>query len=125
MRLPIAYALGYPHRAAVPFGAIDWSRLGHLDFAVPDVGTFRCLSLAYEAGRQGGTAPATLNAANEVAVAAFLDRALRWSDIPAVIEECLAADAGTKPDTLGVVLDADRNARDRARAAVERRSRAA
>ena len=125
MRLPIAYALGYPDRSPVPVGAIDWARLGRLDFAKPDVATFRCLSLAYEAGRRGGTVPATLNAANEVAVAAFLNRGLAWADIPAVIEECLEADAGTNPDTAGVVLEADRVARERARAAVERRSRAA
>ncbi|MGH9179594.1 MAG: 1-deoxy-D-xylulose-5-phosphate reductoisomerase [Acidimicrobiales bacterium] len=125
MRLPIAYALGYPERSPVPFGAIDWARLGRLDFAPPDLATFRCLALAYQAGRQGGTAPATLNAANEVAVDAFLNRALAWADIPAVIEECLARDPGTNPDGLGVVVQADTVAREHARAAVERRSRAA
>ena len=125
MRLPIAYALGHPDRSAVPFGAIDWARLGRLDFAPPDLSTFRCLALAYQAGRQGGTVPATLNAANEVAVEAFLNRTLAWADIPAVIEECLARDPGTNPDGLGVVLQADEVAREHARAAVERRSRAA
>ena len=125
MRLPIAYALGHPDRAPVAFGAIDWAEIGRLDFAQPDVGTFRCLPLAYEAGRRGGTAPATLNAANEVAVAAFLDGRLRWTDIAAVIEDCLEGDEGTKADSVGVVLEADRSARERAGAAVERRSRAA
>ena len=122
MRLPIAYALSYPERSPVPFGAIDWARLGRLDFAPPDPGTFRCLALAYAAGRAGGTAPATLNAANEVAVEAFLDRALRWSDIPSVIEDCLDAFPGTKADSAAVVLAADRAARDRARAFVLSRS---
>ena len=125
MRLPIAYALGYPDRAPVAFGAVDWAKLGRLDFAAPDVDTFRCLTLAYEAGRQGGTAPATLSAANEVAVEAFLAGRLRWSDIAAVIEECLEREPGTKADSVGVVLEADRGARERAGAAVERRSRAA
>ncbi|MFP5377428.1 MAG: 1-deoxy-D-xylulose-5-phosphate reductoisomerase [Acidimicrobiia bacterium] len=125
MRLPIAYALGHPDRAPVAFGAIDWARVGRLDFAPPDTSTFRCLALAYQAGRRGGTAPAVLNAANEVAVAAFLDGRLRWSDIAAVIEDCLDAVPGTKADGLGVVLEADRSARDWAGAAVERRSRAA
>ena len=125
MRLPIAYALAYPDRSPVPFGAIDWSRLGRLDFAAPDPETFRCLSLAYEAGRAGGTAPATLSAANEVAVDAFLDRALRWTDIPAVIEDCLSALPGTKADSLGVVLAADHAARAHARAFVQGRSTAA
>ncbi|HEX2701699.1 MAG TPA: 1-deoxy-D-xylulose-5-phosphate reductoisomerase [Acidimicrobiales bacterium] len=125
MRLPIAYALALPDRSAVAFGAIDWAHLGRLDFAAPDLDTFRCLKLAYQAGRAGGTAPAVLNAANEVAVEAFLDRRLRWADIPAVIEDCLAALAGTKADSLGVVLDADRTAREHARSAVQRRSTAA
>jgi len=125
MRLPIAYALAYPERSPVPFGAIDWAQLGRLDFAPPDVETFRCLSLAYEAGRAGGTAPATLSAANEVAVDAFLNGALRWTDIPAVIEDCLAALPGTKADSLGVVLEADRAARAHARAFVRGRSTAA
>ena len=125
MRLPIAYALGHPDRAPVAFGAIDWARVGRLDFAAPDTATFRCLALAYQAGRRGGTAPAVLNAANEVAVAAFLDGRLRWGDIASVIEDCLDAVPGTKADDLGVVLEADRSARDWAGAAVERRSRAA
>ena len=125
MRLPIAYALAHPERSPVPVGAIDWSKVGRLDFSEPDLETFRCLGLAYEAGRAGGTAPAILSAANEVAVDAFLDRRLRWADIPAVIEDCLAAVAGTKADSLGVVLGADRTAREHARSAVQRRSTAA
>ena len=72
MRLPIGYALAYPARIATPFGRIDWSTLGRLDFEAPDLATFRCLALAYAAGRAGGTAPAWLSAANEVAVEAFL-----------------------------------------------------
>ena len=72
MRLPIGYALAYPDRIGTPFGRIDWAATGRLDFEAPDLETFRCLRLAYEAGRVGGTAPAWLNAANEVAVAAFL-----------------------------------------------------
>jgi 1-deoxy-D-xylulose-5-phosphate reductoisomerase len=76
MRLPIGYALAYPYRIGTPFGRIDWGRLGRLDFEQPDTATFRCLPLAYEAGRMGSTAPAWLSAANEVAVEAFLARAL-------------------------------------------------
>ena len=75
MRLPIGYALSYPGRMATAFGAIDWATLGRLDFEVPDPVAFRCLPLAYEAGRQGGTAPACLNGANEVAVDGFLNGA--------------------------------------------------
>ena len=72
MRLPIGYALGHPDRIATPFGAIDWSKTSRLDFALPDRETFRCLDLAYAAGRAGGTAPAFMSACNEVVVEAFL-----------------------------------------------------
>lgn len=89
MRLPIGYALAFPQRIETPFGAIDWSHLSRLDFEVPDRQTFRCLDLAFQAGRSGGTAPAFLSAANERAVEAFLAGRLKWADIPAVIEAAL------------------------------------
>ncbi len=73
MRLPISYALGWPDRAATAYGALDWSQPRSLTFEPPDRAVFRCVDLAYEAGRRGGSAPAWLNAANEVAVEAFLD----------------------------------------------------
>src|SRR5204863_2583949 len=79
MRLPIEYALGFPHRGSVPFGRIDWAELGRLDFEPPDLEAFPCLRLAYEAGRAGESAPAWLNAANEVGVAAFLEGRIRGS----------------------------------------------
>ncbi len=120
MRLPIALALAAPNRLAEPYGAIDWSQLRELTFEVPDHATFRCLALAYEAGRTGGTAPAMLSAANEVAVQAFLDRQLGWSDIAAIVEETLHAGAGNA-DEVADVLDADRRARERARATIESR----
>ena len=87
MRLPIGYALAYPFRIGTPFGRIDWGSLSRLDFAPPDTAAFGCLSLAYDAGRTGGTAPAWLSAANEVAVDAFLDELFR-------LEPVLATDAG-------------------------------
>jgi 1-deoxy-D-xylulose-5-phosphate reductoisomerase len=124
MRLPIGYALAYPRRSAVPFGAIDWMALDHLDFEPPDLGAFPCLGLAYEAGRRGELAPAWLNAANEIAVAAFLKGAIPWLAISDVIAEVLEAEPGTKADSVEVVLDADRQARERAQAVVERRSQA-
>ena len=113
MRLPIGYALGFPRRASTPFGRIDWTTLGRLDFSPPDRATFRCLDLAYTAGRIGATAPAWLNAANEVAVAAFLDGRLRWSDIPSVIETVLARHPGSNdvPTCVDDVIQADRRAR--------------
>ena len=125
MRLPIAYALAYPDRAVTPVGAIDWSELQRLDFEPPDTDVFGCLALAYEAGRLGETAPATLNAANEVAAQAFLDGDLSWLDIPAIIEQCLNDWDGTKAQSVDAVLEVDRLARERARRLVETRKRAA
>jgi len=112
MRLPIGYALAYPERIATPFGAIDWAHLGRLDFEAPDVDTFVCLRLAFEAGRIGGTAPAWLNAANEVVVDAFLDGAMAWTGIGETLERVLALHDGTPADSAEAVMDVD----DRARA---------
>jgi 1-deoxy-D-xylulose-5-phosphate reductoisomerase len=89
MRLPIGYALAYPARIGTAFGRIDWSSLGRLDFLPPDTATFRCLPLAYDAGRAGGIAPAWLSAANEVAVDAFLQGRIRWSQIADVCDAAL------------------------------------
>jgi len=125
MRLPIGYALAYPDRSGVAFGALDWTKGARLDFEPPDLDGFPCLGLAYAAGRTGGTAPAWLNAANEVAVAAFLEGALPWSAIAEVIAETLDDHDGTNPDDADVVIEADRRARELARRAVERRVAAA
>src|SRR3954469_125575 len=125
MRLPIGYALAFPDRLATAYGAIDWSQLGRLDFEAPDLDAFPCLRLAYEAGQAGGCAPATLNAANEIAVEAFLAGAIGWLAIADVIRETLDGYEARTPDDLDVVLEADRVARQRARRAVERRAKAA
>jgi 1-deoxy-D-xylulose-5-phosphate reductoisomerase len=125
MRLPIGYALAYPDRSGTPFGAIDWTRLRRLDFDPPDHQAFPCLGLAYEAGRAGGTAPAWLSAANEVAVAAFLEGRIPWLAISDVINDTLDACEGRNPDSVDVVLEADQTARVRAADAVARRARAA
>jgi 1-deoxy-D-xylulose-5-phosphate reductoisomerase len=90
MRVPISYALHYPERVDVPLAPLDLVALGSLTFEVADEETFPCLRLAREAARAGGTAPCTLNAANEVAVHAFLESRLRFLDIAAVIEETLS-----------------------------------
>ncbi len=111
MRLPIAYALSYPQRSSVPFGAIDWSTLARLDFEAPDTQTFVCLNLAYEAGRIGGTAPAWLSAANEVAVEAFLSGKITWSRIPEVIDATLQQHDGLVPTIVEDILHADALAR--------------
>jgi len=111
MRLPIGYALAYPDRIGTPFGRIDWAELRRLDFERPDLDTFRCLALAYEAGRAGGTAPAWLNAANEVAVQAFLDGRIGWISIADVLEAALSRHDGAMADSVDAVIDADRRGR--------------
>ena len=135
MRLPIGYAMAYPERLGVPFGAIDWSTLTHLDFEQPDRSVFACLELAYGAGRQGDLAPAWLNAANEVAVAAFLDGRIGWCDIAEVVGATLErydAPAGTDHEddgsptrSIGDVLEADGAARREAERVVATRELAA
>jgi 1-deoxy-D-xylulose-5-phosphate reductoisomerase len=122
MRLPIALALAAPNRLPHPYGAIDWATLGSLTFEVPDRETFRCLDLAYQAGRAGGTAPAVLSAANEIAVEAFLGGRIRWPQIATIVEETLGAGTGNA-DEVADVLDADRSARERATVAVQRSSK--
>jgi 1-deoxy-D-xylulose-5-phosphate reductoisomerase len=124
MRLPIGYALAYPDRLQVAFGPIDWTVLERLDFESPDRAVFPCLDLAYRAGRAGGTAPAWLNGANEVAVDAFLHGLINWVAIADVIAEVLDQHDGRNPEGVDVVLDADRRARQLAGEAVERRARA-
>ena len=114
MRLPIGYALAYPHRIGTPFGRIDWAALRRLDFEPPDTTTFRCLLLAYAAGRAGGTAPAWLSGANEVAVEAFLGGLISWNQIADVSVAVLDAHDGASPDTVDDVIAADAEARRRA-----------
>jgi 1-deoxy-D-xylulose-5-phosphate reductoisomerase len=121
MRLPIGYALGYPSRITTPFGRIDWSTLSRLDFEPPDLATFRCLSLAYEAGRSGGSAPAWLSAANEVAVEGFLAGLINWNQIADVCVEVLDEYDGAVPGTVGDVITADGTARRLASEVLERR----
>ena len=111
MRLPIGYALAYPARIGTPFGRIDWSTLGRLDFEPPDTPTFRCLALAYEAGRAGGVAPAWLSAANEVAVEAFLQGRLRWAQIAEVCDAALQRFEPGADHTVDDIIAADARAR--------------
>jgi 1-deoxy-D-xylulose-5-phosphate reductoisomerase len=124
MRLPIGLALGAPDRLDEPFGAIDWTTVGSLTFEAPDLEAFPCLALAYEAGRIGGGAPATLSAANEVAVEAFLDRRIPWLAIAEVNRDVLESGVGNVR-SVADVLEADRLARVRARTVVERLARGA
>jgi 1-deoxy-D-xylulose-5-phosphate reductoisomerase len=111
MRLCIAYALTYPDRINDPFGEIDWSKMIELNFEPPDKKSFPCLNIAYEAGRQKGTAPAWLNAANEEAVSAFLSGRLLWKEISEVISATLQQWSGENAESIETVLKADSDAR--------------
>ena len=111
MRLPIGYALGYPRRIGTPFGRIDWTSLSRLDFEPPDREVFPCLDLAYDAGRAGGTAPAVLSAANEVAVEAFLAGRIAWVDIARVLGSVMDRHSTSQPTTVDEVLAADEEGR--------------
>ena len=111
MRLCIGYALDYDNRHHNAYGAIDWTTLSELTFAPPDRHAFPCLDLAYAAGRMGGTAPAALSAANEVAVEAFLKGQIAWVDIARVVESVLSNHNGDRDPDLEAVLDADAWAR--------------
>ncbi len=111
MRVPISYALTYPERAATPLEPLDLTDLT-LEFSAPDLETFPMLALAREAGGRGGTAPCVFNAANEVAVAAFLEGRLPFLGIPELVGEALAAADGAPARDVGDLLEADRAARE-------------
>jgi 1-deoxy-D-xylulose-5-phosphate reductoisomerase len=121
MRTPIAYGLGFPDRIAAGVGTLDLAKVGRLDFEKLDLARFPCVRLAYQALRRGGTAPAVLNAANEVAVEAFLANRLRFIDIPQLIEDVLSKISADDATTLEGILAADQLARAAARDAVATR----
>ncbi len=115
MRLPIQYALTYPDRLPAPVQPLDLPAIAQLTFSAVDERRYPCLGLAYAAGRQGGTYPTVLNAANEEAVARFLSSDLRFDQIPQVVEDALSAHRGASAPGLEAVAAADRWARDVAR----------
>ncbi len=111
MRLPIQYALTYPERMASTLARLDFARLGTLTFEEPDTKTFRGLAIAIEAGRAGGTAPCVMNAANEIAVAAFLDGSIRFLDIYDIIEQTLSARSVRPVESFEILREEDAWAR--------------
>jgi 1-deoxy-D-xylulose-5-phosphate reductoisomerase len=111
MRTPIAHCLGWPERIDAGVGALDMFAVGRLDFEPPDLQRFPCLRLAQDAWRQGGTAAAILNAANEVAVQAFLDGELAYSDIPGIIENTLEKLTPGDAGSIQRILEDDARAR--------------
>jgi 1-deoxy-D-xylulose-5-phosphate reductoisomerase len=124
MRVPIAYALHHPERVELPVKPLDLAALGSLTFEAPDTATFACLRLARDAGIAGGTAPCVLNAANEIAVHAFLGGMLRFHEIAEVIEHTLEVVPAGRIHAFQTLYAADRDARAAARELVEQRAAA-
>jgi 1-deoxy-D-xylulose-5-phosphate reductoisomerase len=115
MRTALAVGLGWPRRIGSGVGGLDLRAHGRLDFEPPDLEAFPCLRLAYAALASGGTAPASLNALDEIAVSAFLQGRIAFLDIPATIEDGMAALPVTPADSLDMLLEADARARAFAR----------
>jgi 1-deoxy-D-xylulose-5-phosphate reductoisomerase len=111
MRIPIAYALSYPRRITNDLPQLDLSSERSLVFHKPDLNRFPCLGLAFDAGRRGGTAPAVMNAANEVAVAAFLEAKIRFVELPEVISQVISRCPVIEKPSLADILEADSEAR--------------
>lgn len=118
MRTPISYAMRYPERMTLNLPSLDLTEIGRLTFVKPDHERFPCLRLGYEALGIGGTMPATMNAANEIAVDAFLHGGIRFVDIPEIIQSTMEAHAPREIDSLEVALEADRSAREKAESLV-------
>lgn len=114
MRTPISYAMRYPERLSLDLPSLDLTEIGTLTFCKPDHDRFPCLGLGYESLRIGGTMPAAMNAANEVAVDAFLQGGIRFTDISDIIRSTMQAHAPREVESIDVALEADRWAREKA-----------
>ena len=122
MRTPIAHALAWPERFESGVEPLDMFAVQRLDFEPPDESRFPCLQLASQAVNAGGIMPTILNAANEVAVASFLDGRIRYTDIPRVIQGCMDSAGQNPADSLDLILESDRQTRDRAESIVQKHS---
>jgi 1-deoxy-D-xylulose-5-phosphate reductoisomerase len=124
MRMPIQYALTWPDRLQAPVPKLDWSQARQWEFTPPDLERFPCLRLAYQAMEAGGSATCTLNAADEVAVAAFLDGEIGFPDIAAVVDQTLQEFPVMQPASIGDILSVDADSRTLARRVAKKRSSA-
>lgn len=119
MRIPIAHALAWPERFDSGAAPLNIFNVRRMDFEEPNLERFPCLRLAYKASAAGGTMPAVLNAANEIAVDAFLNRRIRFTDIPVIIERCMDSVELKAANSLEIILDTDKNARMLSNAIIE------
>jgi len=124
MRTPIAHAMAWPQRISSGVAELDLFEVAQLNFERPDLECFPCLSLAYTAGKAGGTSPAIMNAANEIAVQSFLDAEIGFTDIPNIISQTMVAIESQPASSLDVVLAADQAARETARQLVKEAAQA-
>lgn len=108
MKLPIQYALYYPERRYLPGERLDFKKITEITFEEPDMETFYGLRLAFEAGREGGSLPTVLNAANELAVSKFLDRKIRYLEIPEIIEKCMREHKNILDPSVEEILETER-----------------
>lgn len=122
MRMPIQYALTYPAREAAPVPRLDWAQARSWTFCAPDLEKFPALRLAYQAQREGGSATCTLNAADEVAVEAFLGGRIRFPEIAEVVEETLQRVSNRQPESIAEVLEVDAQSRSVAREVIREKS---
>ena len=120
MRMPIQYAMTWPERSSAPVPKIDWSKTRAWDFCAPDLDRFPALRLAYEALEAGGSATCTLNAADEIAVEAFLAGKITFPGISQLVEETLATVPNRRPQSIGDILEIDKESRVAARKLLER-----
>jgi 1-deoxy-D-xylulose-5-phosphate reductoisomerase len=120
MRIPIAYALSYPRRMKINWRPLDLTRLGELTFLPVERKRYPALHLAYQALAEGGTMPAVLNASNEVAVAAFLEKRIGFRHIHRVIQKTMETHINTHPDEIKEILEVDRWAREKASTLINR-----
>jgi 1-deoxy-D-xylulose-5-phosphate reductoisomerase len=120
MRIPIAYALSYPERINNKYQPLDLCKIKNLEFQRPDRKKFPCLELAYAAGICGGTMPAVLNAANEIAVEAFLNKTIKFVDLSMIIDKVLNTHNSVKDPSLEDILMADKWARAKTKQLIER-----
>ncbi len=121
MRIPIAYALSYPERIENSLPPLNFIKSGKMEFMKPDTKIFPCLKLAYDAGEAGGTNPAVLNAANEVAVEEFINGKIKFTNIPKIIEKVLSLHDAVNEPSLEEIIQADRWARQQAQKIIERK----
>ncbi|MPN53380.1 1-deoxy-D-xylulose 5-phosphate reductoisomerase [bioreactor metagenome] len=120
MRMPIAYALSYPERWALSLPRLSWSDLSGLRFDTPDFTRFPALTMAFEVNRMAGCMPASMSAANEVAVTAFLDGLIRFTDIIPLVQHVLEETTPRNLNSVECVIEADRLAREKANLAISR-----